>query len=260
MNALRDLYAASKPAIGTFFSAGSPSMLEALRGSGLDFVIIDCEHGAFDTMDMVDLIRAAELADIVPAVRIASVSHQEVQRAADSGAQVLIVPCLRGVDEFKKLVDLATYPPLGSRGFIKGRGSQFGRAPWAQADSLEGYFARATERLMVMPQCETAEALDSIEEIVALDGIDGIFIGPFDLSIALGVPGRFDAPVMQEATSRILAACREVNKPCYILSMDVHGATSLLSSGYAGVAHNLDFNVLRDAYEAITSGIRNGLA
>ena len=86
LNRLRDLYAEGKPAIGTFFSAGNASFMECLGYSGLDYVIIDTEHGPFDTMDMQELVRTAELAGLAPVVRIADVTHKEIQRAADSGA------------------------------------------------------------------------------------------------------------------------------------------------------------------------------
>lgn len=192
-NQLRELYKARTPAVGTFFNMGDMSSMECLGYTGLDFVIIDTEHGPFDTETMMDLIRAAESVRLTPVVRIADVTHREIQRAADCGAQGLIVPCLREVDEYRKLVDLGKYPPLGNRGFIKGRGCGFGNQPWA-AGSLEDYMASSDEKLMLIPQCETVESLQHIEEIAALPGIDAIFIGPFDLSISMGIPGRFQLP------------------------------------------------------------------
>ena len=132
MNKLRDLYAAGKPAIGTFFSSGNAAMMECLGYTGLDFAVIDTEHGPFDTETMQDLIRAAEHAGLAPVVRIADVTHKEIQRAADCGAQGLIIPCLRSLDDFKKAVDLAKYAPAGNRGFIKGRGAGFGCADWTK--------------------------------------------------------------------------------------------------------------------------------
>ena len=202
MNKLRDLYAAGKPAIGTFFSSGNAAMMECLGYTGLDFAVIDTEHGPFDTETMQDLIRAAEHAGLAPVVRIADVTHKEIQRAADCGAQGLIIPCLRSLDDFKKAVDLAKYAPAGNRGFLKGRGAGFGYAEWTKGP-LEEYFAKSNEKLMLIPQCETVEALEQIEEIAALPGVDGIFIGPFDLSISMGIPGQFDNPDFKAAMERI---------------------------------------------------------
>lgn len=220
LNKLREKYMAKEKVIGTFFNVGDMSCMECLGYTGLDYVIIDCEHGPYDTESMMDLIRAAESVGLVPFVRIADVSHKEIQRAADCGAQGLIVPCLRTVDEYKKLVDLGKYAPIGNRGFIKGRGCGFGGMDWASG-SLEEYMANSNEKLMLMPQCETAESLAHIEEIAALDGIDGIFIGPFDLSISMGIPARFDAPEFITAVERIIAACKANDKPVYIYTRTI---------------------------------------
>ena len=258
MNKLRDLYAAGKPAIGTFFSAGNASFMESLGYSGLDYVIIDTEHGPFDTMDMQELIRAAEAGGLAPVVRIADVTHKEIQRAADCGAQGIIVPCLRNLDDFKKAADLAKYAPAGNRGFIKGRGAGFGYAEWTKGP-LEQYYERSNEKLMLIPQCETKEALEQIEEIVAIDGVDGIFIGPFDLSTCLGIPGQFDDPRYLAAKERVRKTCEAAGKPCYILSMTPPEAVSLIAEGYAGVAHSLDFVLFTEAYKKEIAAIRDGI-
>ena len=258
MNKLRDLYAAGKPAIGTFFSSGNAAMMECLGYTGLDFAVIDTEHGPFDTETMQDLIRAAEHAGLAPVVRIADVTHKEIQRAADCGAQGLIIPCLRSLDDFKKAVDLAKYAPAGNRGFIKGRGAGFGYADWTKGP-LEEYFARSNEKLMLIPQCETVEALEQIEEIAALPGVDGIFIGPFDLSTTMGIPGQFTNPEFLAAEQRVKKACEAAGKPCYILSMTPPEAHALLAQGYDGVAHSLDFILFTEAYKKEIAAVREGI-
>ena len=258
MNKLRDLYAEGKPAIGTFFSTGNPSYMECLGYTGLDFVVIDTEHGPFDTMDMQDLIRAAESVGLVPIVRIADVTHKEIQRAADCGAQGIIIPCLRSIDDFKKAVDLAKYTPVGNRGFIKGRGAGFGNAAWTEGP-LEEYFRKSNEKFMVIPQCETVEALEQIEDITRIDGLDAIFIGPYDLSTCMGIPGQFDNPALIEARRRVLKACQAAGKPCYILSMTPPEAAALIGEGYDGVAHSLDFILFTEAYKKEVAAIRGNL-
>ncbi len=258
MNRLRDLYAEKKPALGTFFSAGNPSMMECLGYTGLDFVVIDTEHGPFDTMDMQDLIRAAESVGLVPIVRIADVTHKEIQRAADCGARGVIIPCLRSLEDFKKAVDLGKYTPAGNRGFIKGRGAGFGYADWAKGD-LGTYYERSNEKFMLIPQCETLEALEQIEDIAKIDGVDAIFIGPYDLSTCMGIPGQFGDPALVAARRRVLQACRDAGKPCYILSMTTEDGSALLNEGYDGVAHSLDFIVFTEAYKKIAADIRSGV-
>ena len=254
-NQLRELYKTRTPAVGTFFNMGDMSSMECLGYTGLDFVIIDTEHGPFDTETMMDLIRAAESVRLTPVVRIADVTHREIQRAADCGAQGLIVPCLREVDEYRKLVDLGKYPPLGNRGFIKGRGCGFGNQPWATG-SLEDYMANSDEKLMLIPQCETVESLQHIEEIAALPGIDAIFIGPFDLSISMGIPGRFQLPEFQQAVRRITDAFHSQDKPVYIYANNPAETRAHLAAGIDGVANSLNSVVMVEAYRNIVAAIR----
>ncbi len=254
-NKLREKYRAGEPAIGTFFNMGDMSAMECLGYTGLDYVIIDCEHGPFDTESMLNLIRAAEGVGLTPVVRIANVDHKEIQRAADCGAEGLIVPCLRTVDEYRRLIDLAKFAPVGNRGFIKGRGCGFGNRAWASG-SLEEYMAKSNEKLMVIPQCETAESLERIEEIAALEGLDGIFIGPFDLSISMGIPAKFDHPDFLAALERIYAACRVADKPVYIYTNDAADSRRRLASGVAGIACSLNSIELVNVYRQLVRDIK----
>jgi 4-hydroxy-2-oxoheptanedioate aldolase len=253
-NLVKEKLESGKKVVGTFFSMGNPSAMECLGFTGLDFAIIDTEHGPFDTESAMALVRAAEAGGITPFMRIADVSHREIQRAVDIGVQALIVPCLRTMDEMKKLVDLAKFAPIGNRGFIKGRGAGFGYQPWSNGSVAE-YMAASNERLLVLPQCETAECLADIENVVALDGIDGIFVGPFDLSISLGIPGDFENPKFKAAVDRILSACKAANKYSLIYTTNVESAREYLAQGYDGVANSLDFTVFTEAYKDMVNNI-----
>ena len=254
-NKLREMHKEKKQAIGTFFNAGDMSCMECIGYTGLDFVIIDAEHGPYDTESIMDLIRASESVGLTPVVRIADVTHKEIQRVADCGTDGIIVPCLRTVDEFKKLVDLAKYSPIGNRGFIKGRGSGFGNMDWA-AGSIEEFMANSNEKLMVIPQCETAESLEHIEEIAALEGIDGIFIGPFDLSISMGIPAKFQLPEFKAAVKRIVDAFHNEGKPAYIYANNPAESRAYLADGIDGVANSLNSIVLTEAYKKLVAEIK----
>ena len=251
---LKDKLAAGEKPLGTFFNIGDVSSMEALTYAGLDFVIIDTEHGHYDTMAMGDLISAAEKGGLTPLVRIADVTHKEIQRAADNGARGLIVPCLRTMDEMVKLVDLAKYQPVGNRGFIMGRGSGFGNEEWA-TQGLPKYMEVSNDRLMVLPQCETVECLEIIEDVVAMEGIDGIFIGPFDLSITMGIPGEFDHPDFLAALTRIREACKAAGKPCFIYANEAKDTRLRFEQGFDAVATGLTsvffVQVYRDLVKAI---------
>lgn len=235
--------------LGTFFTMGNMSAMECLGYTGLDFVIVDTEHGPFDTEAAMNLIRAAEGVNLTPIMRIADVTHKEIQRALDIGAKGLIIPCLRTMDEMRRLVDLAKFAPLGNRGFIKGRGSGFGYQEWAS--DIDDFMRISNEQLLVLPQCETVECLECIEEVVKLDGIDGIFVGPFDLSIAMGIPAQFDHPDFVAAVDRILTACKNEGKTALIFTGSIDDAKRQLAKGFDGVAHTVDASVFVEGYRSI---------
>ncbi len=254
MNLLKKTIAQKGSAIGTFLHVSNVQLIEAIASSGLDFVVIDTEHGPYDTETMGDMLIAATHAGMAPLVRVADVTHKEIQRAVDNGAQGIIVPCLRSVDDFKKVVDLAKFAPVGNRGFIIGRGAGFG-TEFKEAESFEQFMANSNEKVLVLPQCETKEALESIEEIVAIEGLDGIFIGPFDLSISMGIPGQFQNPVFVEAVDRIMKACKDEGKVCLIFTTDAEGSRDYLTKGAQCVAQGIDSSVFAHAYERMVADI-----
>lgn len=256
LNKLKSTIENKQHAIGTFLGVANPSIVEILGYTGLDFIVIDTEHGPYDTMPMSDLIRAAESKGLSPIVRVADLTHKEIQRALDNGAEGIIIPCLRDVDSFRKAVDLTKFAPLGNRGFIKGRGSGFGNEPWASG-TLTEYMQNSNEKVLLLPQCETKEALDNIEEIVQIEGIDGIFIGPFDLSISMGIPGQFDAPEFKEAVDRILSACRQAGKLCMMFTGSVEDARAYIDKGFDAVANSIDTIIFAEAYKTMVDAIRS---
>ncbi len=254
-NLLQKAISEKGSAVGTFLGVSTPPVLEAISGTGLDFVVIDCEHGFYDMLPMSDMIRSAESKGIAPVVRVADLTHGAMQHALDSGAQGVIIPCLRSVEEFRQAVELAKFAPLGNRGFIKGRGSGFGTADWA-AGSLSDYMNESNERALLLPQCETAEALAHIEEIAAIGGIDGIFIGPFDLSICMGIPAQFEHPDFHAAMKRILSACQNAGKLCLTFTMSGEEARAYLAAGFDAVAIGLDTAVFHEAYRQTVAAVR----
>ena len=255
LNQLKETIEKNQYAVGTFLGVANPSIVEILGYTGLDFVAIDTEHGPYDTMDMSDLIQAAESKGLSPLVRVADLTHKEIQRAVDNGAEGIIIPCLKSTDDFRKAVDLCKFPPIGNRGFIKGRGSGFGNEDWADG-TLEEYMHNSNEKVLLLPQCETREALEEIEEIVRIEGIDGIFIGPFDLSISMGIPGQFDAPEFRQAVSRVLNACREAGKLCMIFSSSAEEAREYMNQGFDAVANSIDTIMFKKIYKEMVEAIR----
>ena len=240
--------------IGTFFTMGSANLLEALGYTFLDYVIIDTEHGPFDTETVMDLVRAAECANLTPIIRIADVTHKEIQRAVDSGAKGIVVPCLKTLDEMKRLVEFAKFPPIGNRGFIQGRASGFGEKNWAK--DIHQFMAVCNEELLVLPQCETVQCLEVIEHIVEMEGIDGIFIGPFDLSISMKMPAQFEEEAFLAALERVLKACKNARKPAFIFTSDIKSAQKYIKQGFDGIAYSIDTAVIIQAYQRAVKQIK----
>ena len=243
-----------KKMIGTFFELGSTQAVEGLAQTGLDYIIIDTEHNCYAPETVSDFIRAAENNGLLPYVRIGDIRRPYVLQMADIGARGLIIPNIRSVDEVKTIVSYAKFAPVGQRGYCPTRTSGWGHAAWA--GTVDGYMAECNHRLKVIPQCETKEALDVIEDIVALDGVDGIFVGPCDLSIALGIPLQFDSPVLEEAIERILKACQSAGKESIIFTGSTADSRKWLAKGFDSVAQGLDVMTLINAYADVVTTVK----
>ena len=256
-NRLKQVIREKGYAVGTFLDVATPEIVEILGMTGLDYVVIDTEHGTYDLSDVSDLIRAADSRNMGAVVRVSDPSHREIQHALDNGADAVIVPLLRKFEDFQKAAALAKFPPIGCRGFSKGRGSCFGNAPWA-AGTPEEYMENSNEKTLLIPQCETLEALEQIEKIVEIDGVDGIFVGPFDLSICMGIPTRFEKEEFRSAVTRILNACKEAGKLCLIYTSTPVEARMYLDMGFDAAANSLDANEIARVYREMISAIRKG--
>jgi len=254
-NKMKKLLEEKTFAVGTLVNSGEPSTIEVLAAADLDFVFLDTEHGPFDHETLVSFIRTCELVGFTPVVRIGDMTHKEIQRVTDAGAQAIVVPGMKYPEEFHKLVDMAKFPPLGNRGFAPVRSSGYGFKEWAKP-GVPATMAGGNERLMLLPQCETVESLEHIEEVVAIDGIDGIFIGPYDLSIAMGIPGQFDLPEFKEAMERIRTACVSRGKGVYTFCGTSEDARVKKAEGYSGVLCSTAAMVLANAYIQFVNKVR----
>jgi 4-hydroxy-2-oxoheptanedioate aldolase len=251
---MREKLLNGKKVLGTFFQSGSEAVMEAIAVSGLDFVIIDKEHGPIGVETALGLIRAAELRNITPLVRIKDISRSSVLKVLDIGAQGIIVPAVPGIDDAKKLVEYGKYIPIGARGAAMGRAADFGHGEYA--DDIMAHFAHHNEQTMIIPMCESVEFLESIEEILQMDGIDGVFIGPFDLSIALGKPAQFSDPAVASAFERVLKACQATRKFCFIYAPTAEKAKDYFRQGFDGVAVEIDLQVVISGYKEIIRRVK----
>ena len=246
-NGLKEKFLRGEKALGTFVWMGGASAVEALSYTGLDFVVIDNEHGPFEAESTQEMVRAANLGSVTPCVRIKEVTRTAVLKQLDIGAEAIIVPDVRGLDEVKDLVRFAKYHPLGQRGVAFARAAGYGYADHAQ-QGLQHYFDTSNAETLLIPQCETKESVECIDGIVALDGVDGVFVGPYDLSASLGVPGDFGAPMFKEALETVFARIKEAGKLLMVFTFSKEEARAYFERGADAVVYSADVNVMVDAF------------
>ncbi len=249
-NMVKAKIAKGEKVLGTFHEIGSATGVELLGYGGLDYVIVDTEHGPFDVESTQQFIRAANGAEITPFVRIKDGQRNSVLKMLDVGAQGLIIPNVKTVEEVEELVDFGKYFPLGNRGVAPTSGSKFWTADYA-SQGLDHYFKVSNEETLIIPQCETRECLENIEEIVAIDGVDGIFVGPYDLSTALGKPGQFDDQEIIDAIQHISDVCKKAGKMSFIYAGDIETSKKDYDIGYDAVCFGMDAMILMNAVKNI---------
>lgn len=252
-NKLQEIMRAGGHAVGTFFETGSTTAAECLALAGMDYIVIDTEHGPFDVESAMEFICAAERRGMTPLVRVKNGQRDSILKMLDVGAKGLIIPNIRSIEEAKQIVSYGKYSPLGERGVAFARGCGYG---FAEPKPIEEYFADANAHTMLIPQCETVGCLEDIENIAALDGVDGIFIGPYDLSTALGMPGQFDRSEMKAAVARILAAVKAAGKFALIYADDAEQARARFDQGFDAAAVNMDTILFIKAIRKIVEDIK----
>lgn len=242
---------AGEKTVGTFFGMGNATVAECLGLSGIDYFIIDTEHGPFDVESAMEIMRGGELGGTTCLVRVKDGTRTSVLKMLDIGARGLIIPNVHSVADVEQIIDYAKYYPQGNRGVAQARGAGYGCSEDARLP-LEDYFAACNEGTMLIPQCETRGCLEQIDDVCALDGVAGIFIGPFDLSCALGKPGQFQTEEFKSALERVRKACREHGKFCFVFATSAEAARGYFRQGFDSVTIGMDYNIYIDAFRKLT--------
>jgi 4-hydroxy-2-oxoheptanedioate aldolase len=214
-NAVKRKLAAGETVLGLFLGSDSPDLVEIFGYAGVDFVMIDAEHGSIDPHHAENLVRAAECAGITPLARVTQSTPQTILRFLDAGALGVMIPWCQTAAEARAAVQAVKYYPEGRRGLAGSRAAGFGmRMP------LPDYVPLANAETMVIAQIETVATLDALPEMLQVPGIDVFFIGPTDLSQSMGYPGRTHDPVVQEVIERTIAQILAAGKHAGIQSRD----------------------------------------
>ena len=200
-NHVREKLKAGQPTVGCFLGMGSPNVAEQMACAGFDYIVIEMEHNGMDMAEVQHMLMAVNASDAVPIVRIPSSDPVFIQRSLDIGALGIIVPLLRSPDQARQVVRATRYPPEGNRGFGPLRASRY-------TLDYPDYLARANHNILVAFLLETREAMESLEEITAVPGVDALFLGLWDLYLNYGVsPFEMPHPEMDELVERAIRVC-----------------------------------------------------
>ena len=237
---LRRRLAAGETTVGTFIGTASAVAGEVCAAAGVDWVLLDLEHGAGGEEQLRALVPAAAAYGVPTVVRVESAARIRVGRVLDLGAAGVMLPRLDSADEVAAALRHLRYPPHGDRGVATyNRACRFGMDP----DALE----RSDDELLGVVQIESAAALNEVEKIAALDGADVLFVGPRDLSHDLGVPGQFTAPSYVAALDKVRAAAAAHGKACGLLVNDGAAAAVRIAEGWTFVGIGSDTTLLAAA-------------
>ncbi len=249
-NAFKRALQAGRAQIGLWSSLSSNYTVEVIAGAGFDWILLDTEHSPNDLESVLSQLQAAAPYPTHPVVRVAWNDMVLIKRMLDIGAQSLLVPYVSTPEEAAAAVSYVRYPPAGVRG-VAGttRASRFGR--------VKDYAKRAHEEICLLVQVETQRALDNLEAICAVDGIDGVFIGPADLHASLGYPGEIAnakvKPLIDEAVRRI----RKCGRAPGILTPSEADARHWLDCGALFVAVGADVGILARGAESLAAKFKS---
>jgi 2-dehydro-3-deoxyglucarate aldolase len=234
-NSLKAKMKRGEVTIGTTVSIGHPDVAETLGRTGYDWILIDTEHSPLEVGTVQNLLQAMSGSTSVPIVRVPWNDMVMVKRALDIGAYGIIVPWVNTREEAERAVQAVRYPPRGLRGFGPRRASLFDPE----------YVSTAEDELVLGVQVETRKAIENLDEILSVDGIDAAVIGPADLSMSLGILMQFDNPMFNDALDKVVAAAHRHNVAAGYLAVDNVGRR--VKQGFTWLNISADLGLLKNA-------------
>lgn len=253
INRLKQALRAGRPQIGLWSSLASYITVEVVAGSGFDWLLLDTEHAPNELQMVHHQLQAAERGAASAVVRPAWNDTVVIKRLLDLGVQTLLVPMVQNAEEAARAVAATRYPPHGVRGLgTVTRANDYGR--------VKDYLARYSEEICVIVQLETQVALDNLEAIAAVDGVDGVFVGPSDLSADMGHLGNSAHPNVRRTIDEAIRRIVETGKFAGILTPDEAYAHRCIELGATFVAVGSDSGLLARQSEALAARFKSGKA
>lgn len=225
--------------IGSWISLAHPAIAEIMAGAGFDWIAVDLEHSVITIREAEELVRVIDRCGSVPLVRLAANDPVLIKRVMDAGAHGVIVPMVNTAEEARKAVEAVYYPPRGTRGVGLARAQGYG-------NSFENYCKWLDRNAVVIVQIEHIKAVINLESILAVEGVDGFIVGPYDLSGSLGVPGQFEHVEMIDAMARIHAIMKKSPKAAgfHVVEPDISRVQQYIREGYVLLAYSVDIRML----------------
>ena len=253
---LRSLVGTPRPKIGTFlFEFVTPGIGQILKAAGADYLVLDMEHTGFSFDTVREVVRYGNAADLPVIVRVPSQQRHHVSRALDTGADGIMVPIVSSVAQAKAVLDAAKYWPDGTRGVALGLAHERFAM---RTDPLLDRFAEQNARTVVILQVEDPRGAAAADEIAAMPGVDMLWLGHNDLSVALGKPGAFDLPDFVKAEQATIAAAKKHGKSAGRLAVDARQGAQFAAMGYDFVSIAGDVWLLQQAFTAGLATVRKG--
>jgi len=240
-NQFKRALGAGQRQLGIWNTIGGNTVPELLGGSSFDWVLVDCEHAAIETIEVLPALQAlGQFPDTSAAVRLAANDPTLFKRVLDMGAQSIMVPYVETAEDAAKAVQAMRYGPRGIRGMAgMTRATRYGK--------VDDYFTTAEDELCLIAQVETAAGLQNLDAIAGTDGVDAVFIGPADLSASMGRPGQVTHPDVEGAITDAIALLVERGTPAGVMALDPKVAKRFLHHGATFVAVAVDLVLLADA-------------
>ena len=228
--------------IGSWIMMGNPMSVEVMALAGFEWLVIDLEHTSINMETAQALITTIQAQDIKALVRVSKNEEVIIKKVLDMGADGIIVPMVSSKEDALQAVEYAKYPPMGKRGVGLYRASGYGT-------KFEEYKKWVDEELVIIAQIEHIDAVKNIDEILAVEGIDGTIIGPYDLSGSMGYPGEFEREDVKDAVTTVLDACKKKNIPSgfHVVDTDPQKLNEKIEQGCTFLAYGIDYFFMRDA-------------
>lgn len=251
-NKFKQALSGDKPLFGLWMGIPDTTVAEIGAGAGFDWVLVDAEHGPFDLKSIMAHLQAIAPYSVSPIVRPVEGRTALIKQLLDIGAQTLLIPMVDTVEQARQLVKAAYYPPAG----IRGLGTSMARA--ANWNRTQNYLQKANDEICIIVQIETVMALNNIEEIVAVEGVDAVFIGPSDLSASMGHIGNPGHPEVVDAIQRAFQIVLAAGKQPGVLAVTKDLALAYVKAGARFVGVGVDAALLANATKQLAADYIDG--